>query len=162
MLGHTIVKGGVKMKIGIEVITDTKALSMEIEKEIENQTVQHLSKVLHRAIELVRTKMLNKSYQDHTGNLNSSTGFIIYKDGKVVHKDFRESVIGTDKLTGIKKGLDIAMSELRESKGWGILFVSGMEYASWVESRGFEVLRGTQGKIDTYLKEAFAEFETIE
>lgn len=162
MLGHTIVKGGVDMKFGIEVTTDTKALSMEIEKEIENQTIQHLSKILHRAIELVRTKMLNKSYQDHTGNLNSSTGFIIYKDGKVVHKDFRESVIGTDKSTGIKKGLDIAMSELRESKGWGILFVSGMEYASWVESRGFEVLRGTQGKIDTYLKEAFAEFETIE
>ncbi len=139
-----------------------KALSVQIEKEIENQTIKHLSKILHRAIELVRTKMLNTAYQDHTGNLNSSTGFIIYKDGKVVHKDFRESDIGTDKVTGLKEGLNIALNELRESKGWGVVLVSGMEYASWVESRGFEVLRGTQGKIDVYLKEAFAEFETIE
>ncbi len=150
------------MKIGFEITTDMKALSVQIEKEIENQTIQHLSKILHRAIELVRTKMLNTAYQDHTGNLNSSTGFIIYKDGKVVHKDFRESDIGTDKVTGLKEGLNIALNELRESKGWGVVLVSGMEYASWVESRGFEVLRGTQGKIDEYLKEAFAEFETIE
>lgn len=162
MLGHTIVKGGVRMKIGLEITTDMKSLSISIEKEIESQTIQHLSKILNRAIELVRTKMLNKSYEDHTGNLNSSTGFIIYKDGKVVHKDFRESVIGTDKATGLKEGLTSALSELRESKGWGVVFVSGMEYASWVESRGFEVLSGTEGKIDTYLKEAFAEFETIE
>jgi len=150
------------MKIGFEITTDMKALSVQIEKEIENQTIKHLSKILHRAIELVRTKMLNTAYQDHTGNLNSSTGFIIYKDGKVVHKDFRESDIGTDKVTGLKEGLNIALNELRESKGWGVVLVSGMEYASWVESRGFEVLRGTQGKIDVYLKEAFAEFETIE
>ncbi|WP_141202128.1 hypothetical protein [Sphingobacterium cellulitidis] len=139
-----------------------KSLSVAIEKEIENQTIQHLSKILNRAIELVRTKMLNKSYQDHTGNLNSSTGFIIYKDGKVVHKDFRESAIGTDKATGLKEGLNVALSVLRGSKGWGVVFASGMEYASWVESRGFEVLRGTQGNIDVLLKEAFEEFETIE
>jgi len=150
------------MKIGFEITTDMKALSVQIEKEIENQTIKHLSKILHKAIELVRTKMLNTAYQDHTGNLNSSTGFIIYKDGKVVHKDFRESDIGTDKVSGLKEGLNIALNELRESKGWGVVLVSGMEYASWVESRGFEVLRGTQGKIDEYLKEAFAEFETIE
>lgn len=150
------------MKIGFEITTDMKALSVQIEKEIENQTIKHLSMILHRAIELVRTKMLNTAYQDHTGNLNSATGFIIYKDGKVVHKDFRESDIGTDKVTGLKEGLNIALNELRESKGWGVVLVSGMEYASWVESRGFEVLRGTQGKIDVYLKEAFAEFETIE
>lgn len=150
------------MKIGFEITTDMKALSVQIEKEIEIQTIQHLSKILHRAIELVRTKMLNTAYQDHTGNLNSSTGFIIYKDGKVVHKDFRESAIGTDKVTGLKEGLNIALNELRESKGWGVVMVSGMVYASWVESRGFEVLRGTQGKMDVYLKEAFAEFDTIE
>src|SRR5690606_28032911 len=143
------------MKIGFEITTDMKALSVQIEKEIENQTIKHLSKILHKAIELVRTKMLNTAYQDHTGNLNSSTGFIIYKDGKVVHKDFRESDIGTDKVSGLKEGLNIALNELRESKGWGVVLVSGMEYASWVESRGFEVLRGTQGKIDEYLKEAF-------
>ena len=71
MLGHTIVKGGVRMKIGFEITTDMKSLSISIEKEVESQTIQHLSKILNRAIELVRTKMLNKSYEDHTGNLNS-------------------------------------------------------------------------------------------
>src|SRR5690606_6739939 len=112
--------------------------------------------------ELVRTKMLNTAYQDDTGNVKSSTGFIIYKDGKVVHKEFRGSEIGTDMVSGLKEGLNIALNELRESTGWGVMMVARMKYASWVESRGFEVLRGAQGKIDDYLKEAFAEFETIE
>jgi len=149
------------MKISFQIVTDMNKLSAEIQKEIDAEALRHLSKVLNVAIEKVRKKMESKPYEDHTGNLNSSTGFIIYKDGKVVYKDFRESDKGTDKRTGLKEGLSLALAELRASIGWGIVLVSGMEYASWVQSRGFDVLLGTSLNLDTILKEAFDEIGTI-
>lgn len=149
------------MKIGFEIVTDMKQLGAEIQREIDSETLKHLSRVLNVAIEKVRKKMEGVPYQDHTGNLNSSTGFIIYKDGKVVHQDFRESAKGTDKATGLKEGLSLALAELRESSGWGVVLMSGMEYASWVESRGFDVLLGATVNLDSILKEAFNEIGMI-
>lgn len=150
------------MKIGMVITTNMKSLAAEIEKAIEAEVVKHLSAVLHRAIELVRTKMLDKAYEDHTGNLNSSTGFIIYKDGRVVHQDFRLSDKGTDRQTGLQTGLNEALSELRETSGWGVVMVSGMEYASWVQSRGYEVVLGAAKNLDAALREAFNELGTID
>ncbi|MCY4781441.1 hypothetical protein ORI89_17410 [Sphingobacterium sp. UT-1RO-CII-1] len=149
------------MKIALTITTDMKALSKEIEKNIELETIKHLSKVLNRAVELVRTKMLNEAYQDHTGNLNSSTGFLIYKDGKVVHEDFRLSDKGTDRESGLKKGRSVAFSVLRENSGWGVVLVSGEEYASWVQSRGYEVVLGATTGLDSKLKQAFNEIGVI-
>lgn len=149
------------MKIGFEIVTDMNKLAAEIQQEIDAETLKHLAKVLNVAIEKVRKKMETTPYQDHTGNLNSSTGFIIIKDGKVVHKDFRESDKGTDKTTGLKEGLSLALAELRESTGWGVVLMSGMDYASWVQSRGFDVLLGTTLNLDAILKEAFDEIGTI-
>ena len=150
------------MRMGLEIITDMKSLSKEIENQIEIETITHLSKVLERGVELVRNKITNgKAYNDHTGNLRSSTGFIIYKDGKVVHKSFKESPVGTDRKTGVKDGLKAALDDLRASIGWGVILVSGMEYSSWVESKGYDVLKGAYINLDSVLKQAFAEIGSI-
>ncbi|MBE8712539.1 hypothetical protein [Sphingobacterium hungaricum] len=150
------------MKIGLQITTDMKALAQEVQNEIDNEVIKHLSAVLERGVELVRNKISNgKAYDDHTGNLRSSTGFIIYKDGKVVHKSFKESPVGTDKATGLKEGLQVALDVLRESTGWGVVLVSGMEYSSWVERKGFDVLSGAYINLDSALKQAFAEMGSI-
>ena len=44
------------------------------------------------------------SYKDQTGNLRSSVGYVIAKDGEVVKENFVESDKGTDKTTGKYKG----------------------------------------------------------
>jgi len=152
------------MKIGVHITTDMKALMQEVEKEIEKETLKHLSAVLERGVELVRNKISKGGdhYQDHTGNLRSSTGFIITKDGKVVHTSFKESPVGTDKQTGLKEGLKAALDELRPSKGYGVVLVSGMEYASWVESKGFDVLKGAYIGLEKTLQQAFNEIGAIE
>ncbi|SMG32249.1 hypothetical protein [Sphingobacterium psychroaquaticum] len=152
------------MNIGLQITTDMNALMKEVEKEIEKETIKHLSAVLERSVELVRNKISEggDAYQDHTGNLRSSTGFIITKDGKVVHKSFKESPVGTDKQTGLSEGLKSALSELRPSQGYAVVLVSGMEYASWVQSKGFDVLRGAYMGLDQILQQAFNEIGTIE
>jgi len=149
------------MKIGLEIVTDMNVLAQEIQKEIDAETLKHLIKILSVGVEKVRKKMEGMPYQDHTGNLNSSTGFIIYHDAKVVHRDFRESDKGTDKTTGLKEGLSLALAELRESSGWGVVLMSGMEYASWVQGRGYDVLLSASANLDSILKESFEEIGII-
>lgn len=41
------------------------------------------------------------SYKDQTGNLRSSIGYIIAKDGEVVTENFKEGDKGTDKTTPV-------------------------------------------------------------
>ena len=48
------------------------------------------------------------SYKDQTGNLRSSIGYIIAKDGEVVTENFKEGDKGTDKTTGKYKGRRLA------------------------------------------------------
>ena len=50
------------------------------------------------------------SYKDQTGNLRSSIGYIIAKDGEVVTENLKESDKGTDKTTGKYKGRRLARS----------------------------------------------------
>ena len=40
------------------------------------------------------------SYKDQTGNLRSSIGYVIAKDGEVIISNFKESNKGSDKSTG--------------------------------------------------------------
>lgn len=150
------------MNLGFEITTDMKALAKEVSEKLDAAMIKAMSEVLHDAIEKVRVKMLDKAYEDHTGNLNSSTGFLIYKDGRVVHQDFRLSNQGTDKQTGLKAGLETALSVLRETQGWGIVLASGMEYASWVESKGYAVLRGPASELEKILVDAVNKIGTIQ
>jgi len=134
-------------------------LTRQIQEEVDKQTLETLIKVSSRAIEIARTRAAAKEmkiYENHTGNLESSTGFIITRDGKIVHKDFKLADEGTDKSTGMQTGLNTALSVLRE-RGWGIIIVAGMEYASWVEGKGFEVLTGAMMNYEQYLEQAFKE-----
>jgi len=40
--------------------------------------------------------------------------------------------------------------------------MSGMDYASWVQGRGYDVLLSASTNLDSILKEAFDEIGTIE
>ena len=125
--------------------------------EMDRQTLEAFKRVLQRALEIQRAKMrADGGYNDDTGQLRSSTGGIIYRDGKVLHEDFKLAPYGTDKTPGLDEGRRKALAELRESKGWGITIVAGMEYASWVESRhGLSVITDASKEVEKTLDQAF-------
>lgn len=137
------------------------ALLKEQYEEMDRQTLEAFKRVLERALAIQRAKMRQDGgYNDDTGQLRSSTGGIIYRDGKVLFEDFQLSPYGSDKAPGLKEGRDLALAELRESKGWGITLVAGKEYASWVESRhGLSVLTDAQLEVEKSLEQAFEEVE---
>lgn len=94
------------------------------------------------------------SYKDQTGNLRSSIGYVIAKDGKVVAENFKESDKGSDKSTGKFKGNRLAVEvSLSHKGGYVLVGVAGMEYAAAVEAKGYEVVSGANTQCEKYLKE---------
>ena len=118
-----------------------KELEKEILQAMEDEVLKAIIKVCDKAIKFQWAKFRSDGgYDDQTGQLRSSTGYIIYKDGKVMKERFELSPYGTDKAPGLKEGRDYAFSKLRESEGWGILFVGGKDYASYLEAKNLSVL----------------------
>jgi hypothetical protein len=82
------------------------------------------------------------TYLDHTGNLRSSIGYLILKHGNIHEKNFEETGQGTDKATGVDRGLEYAKS-IGSHARWGFVGVAGMNYATAVESKGYDVITGS-------------------
>ena len=87
----------------------------------------------------VRDGSKPKSYKDQTGNLRSSTGYILTYNGKVISKSNFASVKNDG--TGSKEGEDFAKRLANQhDKGFALIVVAGMEYAVYVEDKGYDVL----------------------
>ena len=122
-----------------------KQLEKEIMKAMEDEVLNRLVKVCDKAIKLQWAKFrADGGYNDQTGQLRSSTGYIIYYNGKIMKERFELANYGTDRTPGLKEGRDYAFAKLREAYGWGILFVAGKEYASYVEGKNLSVLRDAE------------------
>lgn len=95
------------------------------------------------------------SFKDHTGNLRSSIGFVILKNGEPINQSFSESDKGTDRETGMLKAMVVA-KDLSGNfpKGFVLIVVAGMDYAAYVESKGYDVITGSSLIAEDALKQA--------
>lgn len=86
--------------------------------------------------EFVKIARLQGNYIDQTGNLRSSIGYIILKDGVIRQRDFRHSdKEGSDKETGVREGEQLAVSLVSDYPNGSVLIcVAGMKYAAFVEA----------------------------
>lgn len=122
----------------------------------QDRAEEKFSKLLmaggERFVEIARK---SGSYHDQTGNLRSSIGYVIAKDGEVVTENFEESDKGTDKTTGRYKGRRLAKEvSLSYTDCYVLVGVAGMEYAVAVEARGCDVVTSGNIQCNEYLKKA--------
>ncbi len=96
------------------------------------------------------------SYQDHTGNLRSSTGYIIVENGRIIKRGGFTDIpmtgggkVGNARNNGSDaKGSSVgaAVAEAIAERDFSDFFapvlivVAGMNYAFYVETRGYNVL----------------------
>jgi hypothetical protein len=98
--------------------------------------------------ELQNHAKLNAGYQDQTGNLKASIGGVVLKNGHpVTYRGFEGSTEGTT------AGMDYINSLIGSfKKGYALLVVAGMEYASYVEDiHGLNVLKKSELKMNREL-----------
>lgn len=91
-------------------------------------------------------------FDDDTGNLRSSIGYFILKDGVIVSENFKQYKQGFEGKIMAER----ILNDVRGKSGYQLVGVAGMDYASHVESKGFNVIT-VQGdmmlvNLDSYLK----------
>lgn len=103
--------------------------------------------------QFVKDARNNANFGDITGNLRSSIGYIVLRNGKRVGGSVFEVVKKGTK--GVKSGKSL-ISELRAqfSTGYVLIVVAGMDYAAAVESRGKDVLTASSITAKNSLKAA--------
>lgn len=76
---------------------------------------------------------ISGSYKDRTGNLRNSIGYVVLKNGNIVHENFKG------------QGKEVALKASRKySMGYVLIVVAGMKYAAYVEARGYNVLSSAE------------------
>lgn len=128
----------------IRMTTPMDAIDKKIAKEInraENEILKKLSFIGENAVNDARG---NGDYLDDTGNLRSSVGYTILKNGETVRTSSFDRV--KKEATKAKKESTKLLDELRSkfNTGFVLIVVAGMDYAVTVEARGRNVLSSSK------------------
>lgn len=91
------------------------------------------------------------SYQNQTGNLRSSIGYVIAYNGKALKDNF-QTISGAQ--SGTAEARQLATKVAGQVKGFILVGVAGMTYAAAVEAKGFEVISSSSLQADGWLKQS--------
>ena len=111
--------------------------------EIEKKQIARLQRLGEMCLVEART---NKGYMMQTGALLSSTGYEVFVDGVAIHSQF-DAASGAESNaaeTGIKSGQSIAETIGKGTKDIALVVVAGMNYAAYVEAKGYNVLSSAE------------------
>lgn len=118
--------------------------------EIEKKQIARLQRLGEMCLVEART---NKGYMMQTGALLSSTGYEVFVDGVAIHSQF-DAASGAESNaaeTGIKSGQSIAETIGKGTKGIALVVVAGMNYAAYVEAKGYNVLSSAEHLVEREL-----------
>ena len=128
---HSKYKGIIVSKTEMRKLNTSLKAKM---KDIADLLIDQLSYIGEECIRIARE---SGSYNDITGNLRSSIGYVILYDGKTV-------VSGASKQYSGKKGegedgppaAEALLTSLQAKSPWGIVLIvcAGMKYAAYVEA----------------------------
>lgn len=125
----------------------TDALN-EHRKRIEEVVLLNLQRIGEEFVVQARD---TDTYKDRTGNLRSSIGYVILRNGTQITENFESR--------GGPNGVDTAKAVIDEAKakfphGFVLIGVAGMDYAAAVESRGLDVITSSSIQAEVSLKDA--------
>ena len=105
----------------------------EFQKRQESATVFLLQ---FMGEELTKYAREQHNYTDQTGNLTNSIGYAVVRNGKIVN--YGGEIKSGD---GAAEGLKIAQKmAANASSSFSLLIVAGMNYAAYVEAKGYNVI----------------------
>lgn len=121
-----------------------EAWSNAAKENAKNAIVSVLTDVGLQCITEARS---NGNYMDHTENLRSSIGFAIVVDGKIVESLFADQI--DDGKAKSPEGIAQSKQTVRnvaatKTSGIYLIVAAGMNYAIYVEGRGYNVLTSAE------------------
>lgn len=105
---------------------------------IKRQQINRLQMLGEMCVNHARSVPMEQGFQDQTGNLRSSIGYMVFVDGVAVHSMFEQIKEGAQ---GVKAGEALAQRVgERNPQGVCLVVTAGMNYALYVESKGHDVI----------------------
>lgn len=116
--------------------TPMSEINAAIQAEIERAnmlTIRALSLLGEMCVIEAKDRPQESSWYDQSGNLRSSIGYVIVRDGKIVaYSEFNQVKQGSD---GVKEGKELAKELAKKyTSGYALIVVAGMNYAELVEA----------------------------
>ncbi len=111
---------------------DTSGLD-ELLESVDDRYYNTLSQIGRDA---TRNAKINKTYENRTGNLNNANGGCVVRNGK------NSRYVGGIRRFSFRSGKKYRESSdlFRKKSKDGLYLANGQPYASYVESKGFEVI----------------------
>ena len=137
--------------MGMKMTTPMSQIDAYINRKLDEfveECISNLQMVGEAVIAEART---SGSYTDRTGNLRSSVGYVIVKDGEIVNKGGFDSG-----KPGAEEGARYAESLAGQyPQGIVLIVVAGMDYAAYVSAKGYNVLESAELLSDKLIKQLF-------
>lgn len=111
-------------------------LAAQLQRFAQENEKKFIEALAYIGEEFVNKARTIRTYQDDTGNLRSSVGYAIVKNGKTIKFTAKNS----------PEAGDLVSSIVQERGGNTIYLIvfAGMEYAASVEKNGYDVLTGSR------------------
>lgn len=119
-------------------------------EQITAAQIRRLQFLGEKCITYARNVPPEKGFNNQTGNLRSSMGYMVFVDGVAVHSSTFEQVPSVNnppegtEYNGSETGKNLCKSIGKDTEGVALVCVAGMNYALYVESKGRDVLSGAE------------------
>lgn len=115
---------------------------------VQRKQIERLQRIGEMCIQYARDTHPN-DWEDQTGNLRSSVGYMVFVDGVAVHNSPFEQVAPQQAVNGVsydgsQRGMALCKRIGNQTHGISLVCVAGMNYAVYVESNGRDVLTGAE------------------
>ncbi len=148
--------------MGISTSNFTKAVNNLLAQEPEivaEEVIRAFCYLGEWCVKRIRDRSAKESWYDQTGNLRSSIGYAVYRNGNLIEKSPFIKV--KDGTTGVEEGEKTLMQLASKyaDNDYSLIIVAGMEYAEYVEAmEGKDVLASTEilarDKLPQYITKA--------
>ena len=128
--------------MGIEVKTNINALMKKTGGDVEKVASEiAIAKLKYLGELFIKEARSGGNYNDVTGNLRSSIGYVVVLNGNIVIESYSKLI--KKGKEGKPKAMQLAETLAKEnSSGYLLICLAGMEYALYVELQDYNVISG--------------------
>jgi len=109
--------------------------------QVQKQQIKRLQMLGEMCVTHARSVPKEQGFEDQTGNLRSSIGYMVFVDGVAIHSFYEQVKEGA---TGMQAGETLAKKVGEDQKGVCLVVTAGMNYAMYLEAKGRDVLTSAE------------------
>ena len=135
-----------------KMITPIKVIGDHIKASVEAKMKVIINTFCYVGEQCIVEARDNGDYTDQTGNLRSSIGYAVLWNGKIIQKECADKVKNGDE--GTSKGEKFLSDRIKKAQKKGVVLIvtAGMNYAEYVEAKGYNVLSSAELKAGPLIK----------